>query len=188
MDSPDQARTAVAVLTPLVHATPASALTNATPCDKWAVSDLLNHLVGGGYMFAAGLRGDAVDAGPPPDDLLGDDHIAAYDGAIEAFSSALEGAPDLSAPVTLPFATLPADMALRIAAADLLVHAWDLATATGQRFDPPVEFVESVTPFYAEFISPPLREGGLFAAEVEVDADATPLERLVALAGRQPTG
>ena len=57
MDSPDQARTAVEVLTPLVHATPASALTNPTPCDKWAVRDLLNHLVGGGYMFAAGLNG-----------------------------------------------------------------------------------------------------------------------------------
>ena len=184
MDSPDQARTAVAVLTPLVHATPASALTNPTPCDKWAVRDLLNHLVGGGYMFAAGLNGDALE-GDPNADLLGDDHIAAYDGAIAAFSSALADASDLSAPVTLPFATLPADMALRIAAADLLVHAWDLAVATGQAFDPPVEFVESVTPFYAEFISPPLREGGLFAAEVELDAAATPVERLVALAGRQ---
>ena len=115
MDSPDQARTAVAVLTPLVHATPASALTNPTPCDKWAVRDLLNHLVGGGYMFAAGLNGDALD-GDPNADLLGDDHIAAYDGAIDAFSSALADASDLSAPVTLPFATLPADMALRIAA------------------------------------------------------------------------
>ncbi len=184
MDSPDQARIAVAVLTPLVHATPESALTNPTPCDKWAVRDLLNHLVGGGYMFAAGLNGDALE-GDPNADLLGDDHIAAYDGAVDAFSSALADASDLSAPVTLPFATLPADMALRIAAADLLVHAWDLAVATGQAFDPPVEFVESVRRS-AEFISPPLREGGLFGAEVELEAAATPVERLVALAGRQP--
>src|SRR5262245_38652076 len=114
MDSPDQARTAVAVLTPLVHAIPASALTNPTPCDEWAVRDLLNHLVGGGYMFAAGLEGTAL-SGDPNADLIGDDHIAAYDGAIAAFSSALENADDLSAQVTLPFATLPADMALRIA-------------------------------------------------------------------------
>jgi uncharacterized protein (TIGR03086 family) len=185
MDSPDQARTAVEVLTPLVHATPASALTNPTPCDKWAVRDLLNHLVGGGYMFAAGLNGDALD-GDPNADLIGDDHVAAYDGAIAAFSSALAGASDLSAEVTLPFATLPADVALRIAAADLLVHAWDLATATGQTFDPPVEFVESVTPFYAEFISPQLRQGGLFGAEVGAGADARPIDRLVALAGRRP--
>ena len=106
---------------------------------------------------------------------------------IAAFSSALAGASDLSAEVTLPFATLPADVALRIAAADLLVHTWDLATATGQTFDPPVEFVESVTPFYAEFISPPLREGGLFAAEVERRSrPRRPIDRLVALAGRQP--
>jgi uncharacterized protein (TIGR03086 family) len=185
MDSPDQARTAVAVLTPLVHATPASALTNPTPCDEWAVRDLLNHLVGGGYMFAAGLNGEAL-SGDPNADLIGDDHVAAYDGAIAAFSSALASADDLSEPVTLPFATLPADMALRIAAADLLVHAWDLAQATGQPFDPPVDFVESVTPFYVEFISPPLREGGLFAAEVEAADDARPIDRLVAVAGRQP--
>jgi uncharacterized protein (TIGR03086 family) len=185
MDSPDQARTAVAVLTPLVHATPASALTNPTPCDEWAVRDLLNHLVGGGYMFAAGLNGEEL-AGDPNADLIGEDHIAAYDGAIAAFSSALASASDLSEPVALPFATLPADMALRIAAADLLVHAWDLAIATGQPFDPPVEFVESVTPFYAEFISPPLRQGGLFGAEVDAGDDARPIDRLVALAGRQP--
>jgi len=185
MDSPDQARTAVAVLTPLVHATPESALMKATPCDEWAVRDLLNHLVGGGYMFAAGLRGEAAE-GDPDADLVGDDHIAAFDGAIAAFSDALAGTKDLSAPVPLPFATLPADVALRIAAADLLIHAWDLAQATGQPFDPPVDFVQSVTPFYAEFITPPLRQGGFFAAEVEAPDGSTPIEQLVALAGRQP--
>jgi uncharacterized protein (TIGR03086 family) len=77
-------------------------------------------------------------------------------------------------------------MALRVAAADLLVHSWDLAKATGQRFDPPVEFVEAVTPFYQQFVQPPLRQMGLFAEEVDVADGATALDKLVAYAGRKP--
>lgn len=186
MDAPDQARTAVNGLTPLVHATAASQLGDATPCQKWAVRDLLNHLVGGGHMFAICLNGGTVDMSADPGDLLGDDHAAAFDGAIEAFSAALAGTSDLSAPVTLPFGTMPADVALRIAAADLLVHSWDLAQATGQPFAPPDDFVTSAEPFFRQFLQPDLRDGDMFADAVEVSAEATPIERLVAFAGRQP--
>lgn len=186
MDAPDQARAAVAGLTPLIHATRSSELTNATPCDRWAVRDLINHLVGGGYMFATCLSGGAVDGSSDPGDLVGDDHVAAYDAAIAAFSSALEATTDLSTPVTLPFGSMPADVALRIAAADLLVHSWDLAKATGQQFDPSAEFIAEVDPFFHQFLQPEVRAMGIFAAEVEVPADASPLDRLVAFAGRQP--
>jgi uncharacterized protein (TIGR03086 family) len=114
-----------------------------------------------------------------------DDHVAAFDGAIAAFNSALDSAKDTSQPVTLPFGTMPGDVALRIAAADLLVHSWDLARATGQRVDAPKEFVEAVTPFFQEFVGPELRDGDLFAQAVEPREGATPLERLANLAGRQ---
>jgi uncharacterized protein (TIGR03086 family) len=186
MDSPQQTRTAIAGLTPLVHGTNASQLDDATPCDQWAVRDLLNHLVGGGYMFAMSLNGEALDMSAAPGDLLGDDHAAAFDAAIAAFNAALDNTTDLSTMVTLPFGTIPADVALRVAAADLLVHSWDLARATGQSFNPPDEFVLSATPFYQDFIQPPLRSMGLFADEIDVPADAAPLDRLVAYAGRKP--
>ncbi|HSB86558.1 MAG TPA: TIGR03086 family metal-binding protein, partial [Ilumatobacteraceae bacterium] len=100
--------------------------------------------------------------------------------------SALEATTDLSTPVTLPFGSMPADVALRIAAADLLVHSWDLAKATGQQFDPSAEFIAEVDPFFHQFLQPEVRAMGIFAAEVEVPADASPLDRLVAFAGRQP--
>jgi uncharacterized protein (TIGR03086 family) len=86
----------------------------------------------------------------------------------------------------LPFGTMPADVALRIAAADLLVHSWDLAKATGQTFDPPADFIGSVDPFYHQFLQPEVRAMGIFAAEVEVPDDASALDRLIAFAGRQP--
>lgn len=186
MDSPQQTRTAIAGLTPLVHATRASQLDDATPCDKWAVRDLLNHLVGGGHMFATSLNGETLDMSTAPADLLGTDHAAAFDAAIAAFNAALDNTADLSKMVTLPFGTIPADVALRVAAADLLVHSWDLARATGQSFNPPEDLVLAATPFYLDFIQPPLRAMGLFAEEVNVSADASPLDKLVAYAGRQP--
>jgi uncharacterized protein (TIGR03086 family) len=170
----------------LVHATSAAQLNNATPCQEWEVRDLLNHIVGGGYMFAACLRGESIDPSAAPADLLGDDHAAAFDAAIGAFSSALAETADLSAPVTLPFGTMPADVALRVAAADLLVHSWDLARATDQCFDPSVGFVASAEPFFHQFLQPELRDAGLFAGAIEAPADASPIERLVAFAGRRP--
>ena len=81
---------------------------------------------------------------------------------------------------------MPADVALRIAAADLLVHSWDLARATGQRFDPPDELVASTEPFFLQFLQPELRQMGLFGEAVQTPPGATPIERLVAFAGRQP--
>ena len=63
MDPQTQATTAVQILTPLVDGTQVDQLDNQTPCAKWKVRDLLNHVIGGGYMFTAGLRGDAFDGG-----------------------------------------------------------------------------------------------------------------------------
>jgi uncharacterized protein (TIGR03086 family) len=185
MDASDQTRTALSGLATLVHATSASQLDNATPCQKWAVRDLLNHVVGGGYMFATCVAGGTVDPSNAPGDLLGDDHAAAFDGAVAAFESALAGTGDLSTPVTLPFGTMPADVALRIAAADLLVHSWDLAQATGQPFDPSPDFVASATPFFQQFLQPPMRDGDMFADAVAAPPGATAIEQLVAFSGRQ---
>jgi uncharacterized protein (TIGR03086 family) len=166
-----------------VHATRTDQLGDATPCDQWAVRDLLNHLVGGGHMFAMCLRGESLPD-EAPGDLIGDDHVGAFDAAIANFLAALDSTTDLGAPVTLPFATVPADVALRIAAADLLLHSWDLARATGQAYAPPAGLVESAAPFFQQFVQPEVREHGFFGAEVSAPADASAFDRLVAFSGR----
>ncbi|MGE0878222.1 MAG: TIGR03086 family metal-binding protein [Acidimicrobiia bacterium] len=186
MDPKDQARTAVSLLTPLVDTTDVAHLDWTTPCSQWNVRDLLNHVTGGGHMFAAGLRGDAIEIPAGPVDLLGDDHRRAFHSAIDAFSTALAQTDGLDKPVTLPFGTVPAEIALRLAAGDLLVHGWDLATATGQRFEPPAEFIRAVEGFYRAAVTDEMRAAGLFAPLNDAPADATPLERLVAFAGRSP--
>lgn len=186
MDAKKQATLAVELLTPLVEGTRPDQLSAATPCSKWAVRDLMMHFVGGGHMFAAAFRGEPMDVTEPPGDLLGNDHVAAYRAAVADFLAATEELASLDKPVELPIGTVPAEVALRIAAGDLLVHGWDLSQATGQPFDPPADFVGEADAFYRMAISPQLRDGDTFADEVDVAPSASALERLVAFAGRRP--
>ena len=180
-----QTNIAIDLLTPLVEGTRAEQLGDPTPCEAWTVADLISHFVMGGHMFAASLRGAEI-SGEPPADVLGDDHVAAYLVAIVDFQDAVIHLDSLEKPAQLPFGTVPADVALRIAAGDLLVHGWDLSQATGQGFQPPEDVVEEIEGFYRVAIGPELRAGGSFGEPIEVAADSAPLERLVAFAGRQP--
>ena len=58
-----------------------------TPCSEWNVRDLLNHVIGGGHMFTAGLRGQAMGDGAPPDFVTQAGHTRAYHDAIDGVSS-----------------------------------------------------------------------------------------------------
>ncbi len=160
--------------------------TNSTPCPKWTVRDLVNHLVGGGQMFAASIRGEAASEpeGAMPD-LLGDDPLAAVDATIAAFNAAADAPGALDGDVVLPFATLPAPVAIAIAKFDILVHCYDLATATGQPFDPPASVVDEGFQMAQMLITPELRNGDTFGAAVTAPDGASGMQRLAALAGRE---
>ena len=60
-------------------------LSAPTPCSEWKVRDLLNHVIGGGHMFTAGLRGQGMGAGAPPDFVSQAGHTRAYHDAIDGF-------------------------------------------------------------------------------------------------------
>jgi uncharacterized protein (TIGR03086 family) len=157
---------------------------NATPCAKWTVRDLANHLVGGGAMFAASFRGETIEmdeANMP--DLLGDDPAGALQQMIADFQASADAPGAMDNEVVLPFAALPAQVALDIAKFDLLVHAWDLARATGQAFDPPADVVANARAT-AETIVGGLRDGDTFGDEVPAPADASPMDQLAAFSGR----
>jgi uncharacterized protein (TIGR03086 family) len=158
---------------------------NSTPCAKWTVRDLAGHLVGGGMMFAASFRGEAVQNGGEGEtpDVLGDDPAGALARMIEDFKSSADAPGAMERDVTLPFATLPAQVALDIAKFDLLVHAWDLAHATGQPFDPPAEVVANARAT-ATTIVDRLRDGDTFRDAVDAPADARPIDQLAAYTGR----
>ncbi|MGI8792524.1 MAG: hypothetical protein ACR2H3_05020 [Acidimicrobiales bacterium] len=67
---------------------------------------------------------------------------------------------------------------------DTLVHGWDLASATGQAYDPPADLVAAADAFARQAVSPEMRDGDTFAPEATAPDGASPLERLVAFSGR----
>lgn len=158
---------------------------NPTACAKWTVRDLAGHLVGGGTMFAASFRGEAAQDGGDGEmpDVLGDDPAAAWARVIADFQASADAPGAMARDVTLPFATLPAQVALDVAKFDLLVHGWDLSRATGQPFDPPADVVANARAT-AEMIVGGARDGDTFADAVDAPADASPIDQLAAFCGR----
>jgi uncharacterized protein (TIGR03086 family) len=80
---------------------------------------------------------------------------------------------------------MPGEAFARLVVMDGLVHGWDIATATGQTYDPPAAVVAEVDAFTRQAISNDMRDGDTFAAAVEPPADASTLVKLVAFTGRQ---
>lgn len=160
--------------------TPAQ-LDEPTPCASFSVRGVLDHMVAGATAFAAAFRGVAP-ADPPAGDVL-----ATFLPALTDLAAAMHEPGALDRTVAAPFGDVPGETFARFVVLDGLVHGWDLATATGQPYDPPPALVEAVTAFVAGALDP-LRDGDTFAAATEPPADATPMERLVACTGRQTTG
>jgi uncharacterized protein (TIGR03086 family) len=187
MEPTEQLDTIIPELGRLVAGVRRDQMTDPTPCAKWTVRDLLAHLASGGRMFAEVFRGGAVqDLSNPDPAVLGDDPAAAYDAAFADFTAATRapGATDIT--IALPFGPIPGEAFLRLAAFDLLVHGWDVATATGQRYAPPPELVTEADAFARQAVGPEARAAGMFGPEIDAPAGASTLEALVAFAGRRP--
>ena len=70
---------------------------------------------------------------------------------------------------------------------EILVHAWDLAQATGQAAVLDPDLVRDALET-ARLFAPAGRAAGLIGPERAIPADADDLTRLLALFGRNPTG
>jgi len=193
MDPKDFFREVSEILTPLVEGTDASQLTQDTPCDDFAVCDLIGHFTLGRFIFGAGLAGDTergqelVSTMPAKfGDVLGDDHHDTYRQATAAVESAVDGVSNVNENVSLVFGEMPAGYALQMLAADNYVHCWDLATATGQDFDPPSHLTDEAATFFKSFVTEDARAGGSFGPEIEVPAGASSFDRMLAFCGRTP--
>jgi len=165
---------------------PASTWSEPTPCADWNVRTLVNHITAEDRWTAPLLAGKTVaEVGDAFDgDLLGDDPVGAF--AI-ASAEATEAASrvDLAEIVHLSFGDVPASEYLHQLAADHLIHAWDLAAATGgdRHFDEDV--VVGVADWFADREAM-YRDGGAIGPRLGGSTD-DPQDRLLTAFGRDPS-
>jgi uncharacterized protein (TIGR03086 family) len=158
-----------------------------TPCADWNVRALVNHVVGedrwtkplvDGRTIAE--VGDAFDG-----DLLGEDPksfaMAAADEALTAVAERLPA----GGKVHLSYGEESIEEYISQLVADHLIHAWDLAAATGQRRDLDPELVAEVAAWFRnrEDI---YRSSGAIAARPESASAGNPQADLLIAFGRNP--
>jgi len=123
-----------------------------TPCTDWTVRDLVNHVAGEGLWAVPLMRGATIaEVGDRFDgDVLGGDPAGtALAAAREAVDVVDETLPTHGS-VHLSYGDESMDEYVRQLAADHLVHAWDLAAATGQDTALDPELVTEVGTWFAE--------------------------------------
>jgi uncharacterized protein (TIGR03086 family) len=131
-----------------------------------------------GEPFAEGRFPDDTD------DLLGDDPLSGWETAADGALSAFAEDDAMVRTVHLSRGPAPAtDYALELTA-DLTVHAWDLARATGGDTDLDGELVTAAL-LVGERL-PGDGVPGLFGPPVDTSPAASPQQRLLARFGRRP--
>ena len=126
-------RRTVDAWTARVEAVPAGRWDAPTPCNEWTVRDLVNHVVGEDAWTVPLVRGATIPGvgDTLEGDLLGDQPVAAaVQRAGEAVAAVSEQLPS-GGKVHLSYGEEDMAEYVRQLAADHLVHAWDLAAATG---------------------------------------------------------
>ncbi len=166
-------------------------LGSPTPCTGFTVGELRTHVLGWLQFFAAALT-DPAAASPRPDPenfALGNGESArsVVDRALTAIHQAI-AADAAGQMVTMSSSRMAGDGVLAMALGEYIIHAWDLAAATGRPFSAPDVAVEPAHEFLHGMVAPEYRgpDTGFFDAEVTVPDDASALDRLLGFAGRDP--
>ncbi|MEV4676469.1 MULTISPECIES: TIGR03086 family metal-binding protein [Actinomadura] len=154
-----------------------------SPVAGWTARDVVRHLTEWFPAFLASGAGVRLPAGPSVDA----DPVAAWQVHRDGVQAVLDDPETADRKLTNPhIGTLPLAPAIdRFYTADVFMHTWDLARATGQddRLD---------AGFCAELLGgmegmeEVLRSSGQYGPRVEVPADADVQTRLLGFIGRDP--
>ena len=179
---------AAQAIVPTVGGVNASQFGSNTPCTDWTVQNLINHNLKVQTFLHATLTGSEMD----PGSMSQVDGPLPQEGPETALKSitdqviATANAMDLATIVKTPFGEMPAGHFIMIPMFDLVIHRWDLASATGQNKN----IDSSIAEVCLGVLRPEAVEGGrkmgAFGPEVVIPGGASAQDRLLGLVGRTP--
>lgn len=149
-----------------------------TPCSEWDVQDLLDHLVGGTSYLGAAIGGGEPSA---PTGATAADLRAGVDACLAGLASPGALGRVCTSPLGFDWTVLEATAGTFM---DVLIHTWDLATATGQPTDLDPELVDACIAMFLPDMPERGRAAGIVGPAVVVGDEASPQARLLAAMGR----
>ena len=159
-----------------------------TPCTGWDVRALLNHLIlWTSYSLEKRARGESVAEEFMSTDFTADpDFAGRYRAQLDRALAAWAGPAVWEGKLDVMGSATPAADVAAMNLAEMVLHGWDLAVATGQPYtlsDAAARATRAAVEANAELF----RQYEGFAPAVPVPADATVLEAALAASGRDPS-
>ncbi len=179
----DEHRVIAGAFTDRVRGVRPEAWDDPAPCEGWVARDVVRHLVEWFPAFLKAGAGVDLPQGPPVDE----DPLAAWTVHSDGVQALLDDPATQGRVLTNEhIGEVPLDQAVdRFYTADVFLHTWDLARATGQdeRLDPDrcAQMLEGMLP-----LDDLLRTSGQYGPRVEVPDTADVQTRLLAFIGRNP--
>ena len=179
-------------LADLVARTSDGELGRPTPCPAYTLGDLIEHVGGLALAFTAAANKDfgPLTEGAPSGDAsrLGPDWRERIPRDLAALAAAWRDPAAWDGMTRIASMDAPAAMVGLTVADELVVHGWDIARATGRAYGCAPELLDAAHSFLVQFASPDAPAGPTvaFGPSRQVPGSAPLLDRVVALAGRDP--
>ena len=165
-------------------------LSNPTPCTGTDVATMLTHVQGLSIAFRDAARKVEGPTTSTPPQASRDGLSPGWREEIPALLTELAEAwrePEAWQGETMAGGlTMPATETGSVVNDELVLHAWDLARATGQPYDVAAANLEASWQFVSNTPDEPEARGGLFGPRLPIAEDAPLLDRTLAYAGRDP--
>jgi uncharacterized protein (TIGR03086 family) len=180
---------ATTTLADVVRAVRDDQLGGPTPCEGTPVAALLDHIAGLALAFTVAAtrefeRLGGRDRPQASADALADDWREAIPRQLDELAAAWREPAAWEGMTKAGGVDLPGEIGALVALDEVVIHGWDLAVATGQRFTVDPALLEAVHGFVSTFEAGP--DVQLFGPEVPVPTDAPLLDRTLGKTGRDP--
>lgn len=167
-------------------------LDSVTPCEKWPVVQVIDHLLGLSLAFTFGAQKKPLPVAggaPEPSSELPENWREELPRRLDALAEAWTDPAAWQGMTSVGGVEMPGVVCALVALDEVVVHSWDLAVATGQGISVDPAVAGTLYEFWsAQDQDPgglPLRQV-IFGEPVAVAAQAPAFEKVLGLTGRDP--